>query len=140
MPQVVFRLVQLGFGDAFALEGFAHSRGIRFGELLGGRCFGQLGLDLLQSGFGGFYVGFGLGDGAGVEQLGVARFDHREERFAGFDFIAGVEADPQDAAGERGGDDVVFADACFAVFIDRDVNVAAIDLDEVDLDRRGRKA
>jgi hypothetical protein len=40
-----------------------------------------------------FYAGFGLGNTAGVEQFWIAGLDHREECFAGLDFVAGIEID-----------------------------------------------
>jgi hypothetical protein len=94
---------------------------------------------LTQGGFGRFDAGFRLGHGAGIEQLGVAGLDHRQQSFAGDDLVAGVHADPEDSAVERGGDDVLLANPRLAVFVDRHAQHAPPDRDQIDFDRLGQE-
>ena len=132
-------IFELRLGNAAALNRFAMTHQLGFGISLRGPHFFQLRLDLAQRGLGAFHAGFRLGDAPGIEQLGVARLDHREQRFAGFDLVARVHADPQDAAVERRGDDVLVANPRLAVFVDRHAHRAAIDLHQIDLHRLRQK-
>ena len=100
----------------------------------GSRLF-QHRLDLSQRRLGRFHAGLGLRDASRVEQLRIARLDHREQRLAGFDLVARVHADPQDAAIERRGDNILLANPRLAVLVDRDAHRPAIDLHEIDFHR-----
>jgi hypothetical protein len=134
-----FGVFHVGAGGAIFFECFPLPSQFGFKECLVGAGFFELRFGAAERRFGGFDAGFGLGDRADVEQVGVARLDHGDERFAGDHFVTGIQDDAEDSAAERGGDDVLFSDARFAVFIDGDLDVAAVDFDDVDLDGLGHE-